>query len=693
MKNVKIILSDIHLENKPNHQIDFIKTHINKKIAQIKKDAHLPILCLCGDVSQHLQHWDWIKSFDVDTIMTAGNHEFWENDFYDVIKNFKEKNDDKFHFLYRDFCVINGEIFLGATLWTDLGKDLNSSVIPFASGRIRDFEQISATQWYENEENIKRLKKYTQDYQLATFDYLVSHKKWNPLIEIEENEKTFEYFNHFSSSLKLHEWIQKIVIRDEIISNYEKDKAHLKMMYQEKDFLKLFENLKKQSHYHIHDFNFEYLNDENFLKLFKNLYEVNQLPLTVVTHHLPFYEELFIGHHLIHPESLQHIKNDTVFKVRDGIEYHHYDYLQNAARGREERHSDITHIVNYYNYGAKKIPSYLINRINAWYHGHEHHFKHNELIKAIEVVTNPLSPQLAVFDFKSEVKLHPQYMHYHQIGEEEHQKAFDEKINKILTTHETNINKQQLKKIALFKTCQNFDFKNFQELTQKMIVTLHHILDLCFVIYDQNPVLRDNYLSYHKVKDYAQDEKHLNCLSDMYKNSVDTFKKSMVMINHNQDFNILMLDNMKASYQSDLRKFNDILHDFDLLLNLKTNENFNIVHELAIHDTKNIHFNIHHAYMTGWNYSIDDLERFDIFENDLLLRFTLKNKYCLENALKVSQTIEKLFINSQDNKEPTLMQLKSFDKLMDKILNLKIEDKFDKKFVSFYKSYRKIQNM
>ncbi len=697
MKNSKIILSDLHLEHKQQKQLDFIAKSIHHQIELIKAQGHNPVLCLCGDVSNHIKHIDWIKSFKIDTVMTAGNHEFWESDFYDVLVDLKNQENNYFHFLYNDFCIIQDELFIGATLWTDLGENLNSSLIPFAAGRMRDFEEIKAKKWYENEDNISNLKKYYMNNKLSCDDML-EYKKWNPLIEIEENKKTVLYFNYFSSALKLHEWLSSIKIRDDFISIYEKELSEIKLNYLKKDNQILIKNLKNLKNLHINYFESSFLDESLFLDIFVKLYDKFNLPISMVTHHLPFYEELFLGHYLIDKNNLHKMREDCIFKVREGTHYKFEYYIESSSRGRQERFADLSHIVNYYNYGSKVIPEYLINRINNWYHGHEHYFNHQDLIKGIEFKTNPLSPQLAIFNFDKEyVSLHSQYLEYHKIHDDQRDNELNKKLNKIFSPHYNKFDKRELQKRLMIKTIQEFNFDLLEEIVQKMVVNLSHILDLCFIIYESNPILKDDYLSYSKMKEHMKNERANTNLSTMYQDSIDIFKNMIEYhknIQNNQDFYIFMLDNSKSAYQNNLQQFNDMLDEFDLLINLRTNQKFNLVHHLTVYDKNQSVFNINKSYLTGWSYEMNSIEDFNIFDNGFLLRLTLKNKYCLENALKIIQMMSKFkeTIMNQTYEDFSSIQIKSFDKLMDKILNLRIEDKFDKKFSSFYKNASKKNN-
>ncbi|GFO55874.1 hypothetical protein GMSM_28810 [Geomonas sp. Red276] len=54
-------------------------------------------------------------------VYVAGNHFFYNNDFFSRVSELKSMVPDNVHFLEDQFVEIGGVVFVGATLWTDFG--------------------------------------------------------------------------------------------------------------------------------------------------------------------------------------------------------------------------------------------------------------------------------------------------------------------------------------------------------------------------------------------------------------------------------------------------------------------------------------------------------------------------------------------------------------------------------------------
>lgn len=104
------LLSDLHLE-----------------VASMKyQNPKCDVIVLAGDIGTGLLAFDWIDNFLPDKtpiIYLAGNHEFYHRNLHDhrELMRMKARRSTK-HLFYLDDdeCVIDGEHFLGGTLWTDL---------------------------------------------------------------------------------------------------------------------------------------------------------------------------------------------------------------------------------------------------------------------------------------------------------------------------------------------------------------------------------------------------------------------------------------------------------------------------------------------------------------------------------------------------------------------------------------------
>jgi predicted phosphodiesterase len=107
-------MSDLHLE--------FGKFRMPK----LDNDENT-VLVLAGDIAVGLMSRAsielWTKQFK-EVVMVAGNHEFYNNIYEQVLERFEQLDADieNFHFLDDARVVIDGTQFLGSTLWTDMNN-------------------------------------------------------------------------------------------------------------------------------------------------------------------------------------------------------------------------------------------------------------------------------------------------------------------------------------------------------------------------------------------------------------------------------------------------------------------------------------------------------------------------------------------------------------------------------------------
>lgn len=201
-KNILIVVDDIHLEGRPKEMQDDFFNIINQKILSIKEDKNNPILICAGDISEKDQGIEWVKNFDCDVIYVCGNHEFWNNDYYDVIETLKEKvklpEYKHIHFLHNDSIVLNGVRFVGGTMWADLGKSwawIKRNYVLKHFYSMADFRKITARKFYTNQEEVDNMFKLlvangVDEEQITN---VISKQLYNPYLQMEENRKTVEF--------------------------------------------------------------------------------------------------------------------------------------------------------------------------------------------------------------------------------------------------------------------------------------------------------------------------------------------------------------------------------------------------------------------------------------------------------------------------------------------------------------------
>jgi len=439
MKNVKlIILSDIHLERVTELKQKLLLSEINKKIEIMKEEGFTPIVVFAGDVNNYTDGYSFMSNIDAKIIYIAGNHEFWGKDYYETIDALKNNSPQNVRFLHNDIVVVGDYIILGATLWTDVGESLNKDLFIHASNRMNDMSYIGAKKWYENNQNIKKLEKAYSGYY---YEEKIENKRWNALIEIEENKKSWNFLSYSNDVLKV---INKVREKNKKLNKdldtksdwWRIDKKIFIDTKQKIDirgadlswefFIENLSSLYKNYNISEEEKNLLLLNKEEKNKLFQKIRFIENIEdkkIIILSHHLPFYEEILVG--TIMDESvtkkikLHNTVDGNLFLIRSGEEYPDFNYLDRASKGEMERNNDITHVVNYYNDGSNKLGDFLLNNTKIWIHGHEHNFRYEDYVKGIKIITNPSGTSLSVLDVvDNKITINKHYMDYHKIKED-----------------------------------------------------------------------------------------------------------------------------------------------------------------------------------------------------------------------------------------------------------------------------------
>ena len=103
-------------------------------------------------------------------IMVMGNHEHYRFQFHKTYEHIKSQLPDNVHLLEKESLVLDGVLFLGATLWTDMNKQ-DSLTMYHMQGAMNDYRQITM------------LNERTGDYH-----------RLQPERTVQEHLKTLEYF-------------------------------------------------------------------------------------------------------------------------------------------------------------------------------------------------------------------------------------------------------------------------------------------------------------------------------------------------------------------------------------------------------------------------------------------------------------------------------------------------------------------
>jgi len=125
------ILSDLHFEFHQDGGASFLSDPDPKEV---------DVLILAGDICGHWQIVDVMSKFAQVykyVIAVSGNHEHYGASFDIVRKNFAKVNKPNFHFLDRKTVTIDGQRFVGCTLWFPNGP--RNHVLRHS---MNDFEKI-----------------------------------------------------------------------------------------------------------------------------------------------------------------------------------------------------------------------------------------------------------------------------------------------------------------------------------------------------------------------------------------------------------------------------------------------------------------------------------------------------------------------------------------------------------------------
>lgn len=79
------------------------------------------IIVAAGDIGVFKQGLEWLKTLNKPVIYVAGNHEYYNNSYHNVLDTLRDETQgSQIHFLDKDVFVFQDVRFLGCTLWTDL---------------------------------------------------------------------------------------------------------------------------------------------------------------------------------------------------------------------------------------------------------------------------------------------------------------------------------------------------------------------------------------------------------------------------------------------------------------------------------------------------------------------------------------------------------------------------------------------
>ncbi|GAB4257894.1 MAG: metallophosphoesterase family protein [Methylomicrobium sp.] len=101
------------------------------------------IVVAAGDIGINRQGIDWLKTLNKPVIYVAGNHEFYNGEYSEVLNMLRmECAGSRVHFLENNTFVFRDVRFLGCTLWTDIFID-GIETAEALQKTLNDFRKIS----------------------------------------------------------------------------------------------------------------------------------------------------------------------------------------------------------------------------------------------------------------------------------------------------------------------------------------------------------------------------------------------------------------------------------------------------------------------------------------------------------------------------------------------------------------------
>ena len=105
-------------------------------------------------------------------IMVMGNHEFYRSVFHKTYDHIKSQLPPNVHLLEKESMVLDGVLFLGATLWTDMNRQ-DALTLYHMQGAMNDYRQI--TMYNKERDAYHRLQpEYTVQEHLQTMKYFAT---------------------------------------------------------------------------------------------------------------------------------------------------------------------------------------------------------------------------------------------------------------------------------------------------------------------------------------------------------------------------------------------------------------------------------------------------------------------------------------------------------------------------------------
>lgn len=665
MKNKVFVLSDIHLEGKSSQSQKFILNTINSLLAIEKKKGVSPILAITGDVHNGNNGISWLEKINAPIIYVGGNHEYWQNDYYETIELLSNTVSKNVNFLHNDCIEMNEHIFVGSTMWTDVGLSLNPDLVVKSNDLMNDRYEITCKKWYQNESNIELLKK--------TFPksacMMIEKKQWNVLVEIEENQKTITYLNNFGLLIDILREAKIELTNLERIKDYFKStpssleeykiKKNTLTSYKNKSFSNWFNDCKKLGLFIEHDNHpINLTNFEDIEIIFNKVKLMNiDNPIVVVSHHLPFIEERLIGKQDWHKNNKHKLLNklkEDIYNVTKGITYPDGNYFYNISKGYYHNKDEaITHVIHYSNNGSKNLDNCFLKNVHSWLHGHEHHYNYQDFLKGINIATNPLGYSMAVFVIEEDnIQLSKSYKDHYKINPDVEKKEVKNLLNSflrpVITSFSNNEEKEELIKLWILK---NMDWEKYNNYYKTVTILNKKLL---------NYLIRRPQISLGKYT--SKDQLEIEILANAIDFNIDKLNK------YKQEIVNAVAIRLDPNYSFSNKLINNV-NGFNILniLNNNLSDNFYLKGNYKLHSLQ------HYIDYASWT------EEYIQHKYENLVNNVFDNLVILKEDEKRAEIIQKS-LNKIENKYIYQYEVNEIKSFYDEIKIIRKDDKYDEDY-------------
>lgn len=190
-----IVIDDVHFETRDKEQEGEFAQKLSQEIKTLRMAGREPVIIAAGDINSGTDGAAWLSTFDCQSIYVAGNHEFYNHDYYEVISDLETMCSEtgrysNVFFLNNKSITLHGIKFIGSTLWANFADNLpwaHTNAVMKNFKVLNDFKKIRANSWY-TKENIERLEdEFLNHLQVKKTDLsdVLENRTFNPLIELD----------------------------------------------------------------------------------------------------------------------------------------------------------------------------------------------------------------------------------------------------------------------------------------------------------------------------------------------------------------------------------------------------------------------------------------------------------------------------------------------------------------------------